>query len=308
MSGKKSKLARKMARLEEATKNTRIIGEIDRQKYLSADLFIPYMLSKFSGKAGYKFVSVGGYGSLFLSEGHSDIVPITLHRQFPETSARKRFNDPDRKDIVVNVIHVYPGFRGFVVDKNANVYIGGISAPATKEEIDALLTFGVAAEGCPEYRWVTAEEFNEALKVEKPLIEKQLQDLETKIKTNVATIDRYTYLRSIVDGMHNDKKLTEEQIKKFDDRCNELLVAGGYVVDNENHKLSRNDGSDINDQEFLTVMTKVMETVCSEFNIEFKLPPIQTEDNAKEQEAEITNPPTVTETVVDGPTETTTNA
>ena len=292
MSGKKSKLARKMARLEEANKNRRLIGEIDRQPALSADLFIPYMLSKFSGKAGYKYVSVGGYGSLFLSDKYADIVPIALHREFPETSARKRFNDRERRDIVVNVVHVYPGFRGFVVDKNANVYIGGISAPATKDEIDALLTFGAAAEGYPEYRWVTAEEFNEALKVEKPLIERQLNDLETKVKQSVSKIDKFTYIRNFVNDLHDKDKMSDEDYEKFEKRCHEKFEERGFTIDKENQKLVRKDGTDVDETEFLKHATEVIEETCKEFNIVYKLPdeaiiePIDTDSGAPVTEPE----------------------
>ena len=278
MSGKKSKLARKLAKIQEQDSVRRMVGVIDRQPALTADLFVPYLLSKFSGKAGYKYASVGGYGSLFLGDGQADIVPVTLHREFPEVNVRKRFNDPDRRDIVVNVVHVYPGFRGFVVDKSANVYIGGLKVPATREEINALLGNGYGDLSQASYNWVTAEEFNEALKIEKPLLEKQLQDLEEKVKTNVANIDRYTYLRNIVDGLYKGNKLTEEQFKAFEERCHELFVADGYVIDNEKRKLVKNDGTDVDEREFLKTAAQVMETVCKEFNIEFKLPAFETEE------------------------------
>jgi len=213
----RAKKERREARLRgEATDQQQDYRILDNSPIVPHNVAIAYLVTKFVGKSGYKFISIGRNGSLFMNEKAMDIVAVNLHREFPITSVRGRFNDPQKRDISVNAFHVPEGFPGIVVDRNANVYIGGSSNVATKEEIESVLT---------DFRKVTAEEYNVALQAEQPIIEEQLkkmkekfeqteQEVKQNLEASIATPYDDNVATAIADAVEVLEPVVEEETSK----------------------------------------------------------------------------------------------
>jgi len=219
--GKKSRTKRER-REGKLASETKPVSLFDSMLTVPADAVVTSLLLKFVGKSGYRYVSVGRYGCLFVNEKYTDVVPVMLHREFPEMSVRGRFNDPNRNDIVLYTVHVPASFTGMVIDKHANVYLtGNPEVKATPEELKNVLC---------DMTKVTADEFNAALEAERPLIEADLKALKEKVEKD--TKESIKDLDAAQKQMEEDTEVSEAEV--IDDGTQHTSpVADAPVVDAE---------------------------------------------------------------------------
>jgi len=171
--GKKSRTKRER-REGKLASEAKPVSLFDTMTTVPADMLITSLVLKFVGKSGYRYISIGRFGSLFVNELSQDIVPVELHREFPELSVRGRYNDPNRNDIVLYAVHVPRSFPGLVINKHAQVFLtGNPETPASEEEIKNVLC---------DLTKVTGEEFNNALNLERPLMEASMKKLHDEVE------------------------------------------------------------------------------------------------------------------------------
>lgn len=184
MSGRKNKKLRKQMREDKIQKRIEL-RKLASLPSIPVPKIAEFLASRFVGKTGYHYISVGKVGSLFLNKAYESIVPIMLHNSFPIMSATGRFNDPNQKDCAIGLVKVTPEFPGLVIDRHLNMYLNGCSI-IVKDE-DALPQL------CDLER-VTVEECNAAVKSQEEIFTEKMNGFMESIKK--ATDDKFKEITS----------------------------------------------------------------------------------------------------------------
>ena len=178
MSGRRQKLLRRssgVAKDVTLDRNIRIRKLMESPVIPGKDV-VEYLLSRFTGKTGYHYISVSKYGSLFIQDNYKALVPIILHREFPTTTTLGRFHDPNKKDCAISLVRVDPTFKGIIVDRQGNLYSAGI-----KEIISPA---AYAAYTCALGR-VSAAEYNAAIQSQEHEYEMMIKNFTDGINERI---------------------------------------------------------------------------------------------------------------------------
>jgi hypothetical protein len=202
MSGRKNKKLRRQIKEDKIQKRIEL-RKLAELPSIPAPKIAEFLVSKFVGKTGYHYISIGKPGSLFLNKVYESIVPIMLHNSFPIMSATGRFNDANKKDCAIGLVKVKPDFPGLVVDRHLNLYLNGCSI-IVKDE-DALPQL------CDLER-VTVSECNDAIKSQEEIFSEKMNSLveafkERERKLNEVMSDPYS-------DPYNDPYLDKSAIKE----------------------------------------------------------------------------------------------
>ncbi len=204
MSGRSQKKLRRKQNKEDKIQKKIELRKLSSLPSIPVDKISEYLASKFVGKTGYHFVSIGKVGSLFLHKDYQDIVPIVLHNSFPVMSATGRFNDINRKDCAIGVVKVKQEFPGLVIDRHLNMYLNGCSI-VVKDE-DALPQL------CDLER-VKVEDLNAAVKTQESIFSARMDSIIKSLDQATKNMDK---LLDPYSDPYLDPYLDEENILKED--------------------------------------------------------------------------------------------
>lgn len=214
MSGRKNK------KLRRQIKEDKIQKKIELRKLASLPVIpvpkIPeFLASRFVGKTGYHFISIGKVGSLFLNKDYENIVPIMLHNSFPVMSAVGRFNDKNGKDSAIGLVKVKPEFPGLIIDRQLNMYLNGCSIVVKDEDAFPQL--------CDLER-VTVAECNAAVRAQEEIFNNKMHSLidsfkEREQKLQDALADPYSDLET--DPYLDNAVVKEDMTEYLTDSKNE---------------------------------------------------------------------------------------
>ena len=198
MSGRKNKQLRRQI------KEDKIQKKIELRKLASLpSIPVPkiteFLASRFIGKTGYHYISVGKVGSLFLHKDYEAIVPIMLHNSFPVMSATGRFNDVNNKDCAIGLVRVKPEFPGLIIDRKLNIYLNGANIIVRDE--DALPQL------CDLER-VTVTECNNAIKSQEEIFSKKMNTLMESIKKGSEKFEE------MMNNPYNDPYLDDSVVEE----------------------------------------------------------------------------------------------
>ena len=99
---------------------------INHEYYLTGDILQAYLLRKLKNYAGYFYISLSAYGSVYKkNDEKKNIVSVTVHKYIPVLNEDGRYRS--EKDIVIDVIQVNdPSFGGFVMNRKGKGYFGDV--------------------------------------------------------------------------------------------------------------------------------------------------------------------------------------
>ena len=173
MSGRRQKSLRKNQNKEDKIQKKIELRKLAELPAIPVPKIAEFLASKFIGKSGYHFVSVGKCKSLFLDMRYENIVPIILHNSFPIMSATGRFNDENGKDCAIGLVKVKHDFPGLIVDRKLNMYLNGCSIIVKDED--------AWPELCDLER-VSVKECNEAIKSQEVIFKQKMAEALDTVK------------------------------------------------------------------------------------------------------------------------------
>lgn len=182
MSGSRQKKLRKQ---NQFTKNEILDKKIKIRKLIESPIIfsndvVEYLLSRFVGKAGYRYISISRHGSLFIHDDYKALVPVILHKDFPIASSLGRFSDPNRKDCVISLVKVDPSFKGVVLGRDGAFYAEGININIAPEDRSQYL--------CNLMR-VTAAEYNGAIQSQEAEYTKKMNEFVQEMKNKTQRLE-----------------------------------------------------------------------------------------------------------------------
>lgn len=179
MSGRKNKKLRKQIREDKIQKRIEL-SKLAELPAIPVSKISEFLASKFIGKTGYHYISIGKVGSLFLHKDYENIVPIILHNSFPVMSATGKFNDVHGKDCAIGLVKVKPEFPGLVIDRHLDMYLGGSSYLLPEEETLSKL--------CDLER-VSVAECNHAIKRQEEIFSEKMNAFMESVKKSSEKLD-----------------------------------------------------------------------------------------------------------------------
>ena len=175
MNGNKAKRLRRELREQQAANMAKAPGEFEAMPVIPRELVKSYLLTRFIGKSGYRFISISKPGSHYETEDGKSISIIILHRAFPmydQNTGRYMTNFDDHPEACVRTSK---DFEGFVMDKTMKIFEKGNTEATEGYEPPFSL------------EKVSIDELIETAKKEGELIEKQQTDQMNTIAARIMT-------------------------------------------------------------------------------------------------------------------------
>ena len=179
MSGRQQKRKRKSVDKGAILDARAQMRKLNNLPVIPAQVVIPYLMDKFKGKAGYKYISIAKHGSLFIHNSYHDLVPIIMHQSFPETTTMGRFHDPNQKDLAIGLVRVNPIFKGFVLSKSGVLYPEGLESQGITSHFEPYLV---------SLGRISAQEYTAAVKSQEEAYMERLKDFNEKMKVRMQHI------------------------------------------------------------------------------------------------------------------------
>lgn len=207
MSGRRNKKLRKQMKEDKIQKRIEL-RKLASLPSIPVPKITEFLASRFVGKTGYHYISVGKLGSLFMDKRFESIVPIMLHNSFPVMSATGRFNDVNHKDCAIGLVKVTSEFPGLIIDRHLNIYLNGCSI-IVKDE-DALPQL------CDLER-VTVEECNAAIKSQEELFTQKMNSIMDSFKKSEEKLDKMMSdpYNDPYDDPYTDESVIKEDMTKY---------------------------------------------------------------------------------------------
>lgn len=134
MNGKKAKRLRREAREQQAATLAKAPGEFEAMPVIPKEHVKSYLLTRFIGKSGYRFISISKPGAFYESEEGKDLSLVLLHRVFPAYNEEAGSYSGVSDDMPEACVRTSPDFESFVMDREAKCYTKGSPDPVEDYE------------------------------------------------------------------------------------------------------------------------------------------------------------------------------
>jgi len=134
MNGKKAKRLRREALEQKAAGLATAPGEFEAMPVIPKENVKIYLLTRFIGKSGYRFISISKPGAFYETEEGKDLSIVMLHRTFPiydEKNGTYTYLSDDLPEVCVRTS---PDFESFAMDRRMQCYTKGNPEPVENYE------------------------------------------------------------------------------------------------------------------------------------------------------------------------------
>ena len=134
MNGKKAKRLRREALERQAAGLAKAPGEFEAMPVIPKEHVKSYLLTRFIGKSGYRFISISKPGAFYETEEGKDLSIVLLHRTFPNYDEQSGTYTYLYDDLPEACVRTSPDFESFVMDRTMKCYTKGNPEPVENYE------------------------------------------------------------------------------------------------------------------------------------------------------------------------------